>query len=660
MATDVNALTTVNPIHIGTGDGTNLAYGLPLFPVIGTARAGISNTSLSGPILDFELLVLFSRFKLHSYWIYLMGVLGPSIAFDLPASVLLSNLPSGEGQVQATLYSDQEILAGFGCGLAAGAGFSLAQQFYLPDKWYSPWKGSWKNALNLNVEFNIDVIQVLLYLIQALLGSKAEAKKIPADKAKKFDKYLTVGTVAAQAFSFFGGNNGKRFGPDKDVTATAQFVIPIDFFSFIPILKAFNKGLNKIVGSIQFGTQFRVLMPVTLTLDSFEVTSQDKTGKDISATYKPITYSGSVATAKGPSFPGTADPKRLTTHVTYTTAFTIALEFCFRITICKLLDRNIVLYSLDLLELMRLPRPSVTVAGSVSTDLLTGCALLPQMTLTFMSGPDPHYPLPDNTVVTDVKFKAFIVFGAPWEGKDNVDCMIETNPEIKGFPTSVKVRTGASDASFEYMFENGRIPTGDPNNPDSTAPPSATAPYATYVVRASLPPDPSQPCLDWEVTVPVTVLNRSLFTGFYDGTQAMGPPYNEAAGGAELNADPSKATGGAKVATYVVAKYEFPYAPGSTQANQVDINMYLLDADRNLHKGSDVAVTFDSGATANLSSPATVKVPLAMLGSAGTTFRLEWRSKGPETNYSSLFFLVLNGGGIYGQSEFWLHVWNWS
>src|SRR5262244_3043620 len=144
-------------ISIGTGDGTNLAYGLPLFPVIGTARAGISNTSLSAPILDFELLVLFSRFKLHSYWIYLMGVLGPSIAFDLPAGITLSNLPDGHGQVQATLGSGQEILAGFGCGLAAGAGFSLAQQFYLPDKWYSPWKGSWKDALNLNVEFNIDV-----------------------------------------------------------------------------------------------------------------------------------------------------------------------------------------------------------------------------------------------------------------------------------------------------------------------------------------------------------------------------------------------------------------------------------------------------------------------------------------------------------------------
>lgn len=46
-------------LHIGTGDGTNLAYGLPLFPVIGTARAGISNSGRSSPILDFEVTILF-------------------------------------------------------------------------------------------------------------------------------------------------------------------------------------------------------------------------------------------------------------------------------------------------------------------------------------------------------------------------------------------------------------------------------------------------------------------------------------------------------------------------------------------------------------------------------------------------------------------------
>jgi hypothetical protein len=274
--------------------------------------------------------------------------------------------------------------------------------------------------------------------------------------------------------------------------------------------------------------------------------------------------------------------------------------------------------------------------------------------MSFVSGPDPRYHLPANTVVTDVQFKGIIAFEEAWQGPA-ASITIETNPHIDGFPESTKILTGAFNASFAYTFHNNPIPTGDPNNPSSTISPSETSPYATYLVRASLPHDTAHPCADWEVTVPVMVQNRSLQTGFQAGTQAIGPAYNPQAG-AELNADQSKNPGKA-VASYVIAKYEFPYAPGSTAANGVQMKMYLLDADRNPHNGSNVIVTFDSGATANLSSPATVKVPLDL---DGNNFRLEWRSTGPETNYSSLFFLILDAGGIYGQSEFWLHIWNWS
>jgi hypothetical protein len=152
------------------------------------------------------------------------------------------------------------------------------------------------------------------------------------------------------------------------------------------------------------------------------------------------------------------------------------------------------------------------------------------------------------------------------------------------------------------------------------------------------------------------VQNRSLITGFQAGTQVNGPPDNLVAG-AELNADQSKNPDKA-VASYVVAKYEFPYAKGSAVPNGVEMKVYLLDANRNPHNGSDVVVTFlESGAIAHLSSPDTVTVPLDR---GGNSFKLEWRSTGPETNYSSLFFLIMDAGSIYGQSEFWLRVWNWS
>src|SRR5690242_554972 len=178
MGTNVDALTTAaTNLHIGTGEGANLAYGLPLFPGIGSARAGISNTDRSVSLLDFELTILFSRTKFHSFYTYLMGVLGPAIAFDLPANVTLTNV-NGQGEVDAALQSNQNVVAGFGCGLAAGAGFSLFQQFYLPEKWYSPWKLAWKTALDLTVQVNIDVIQLLLLLIKALIGIGNYLEKI--------------------------------------------------------------------------------------------------------------------------------------------------------------------------------------------------------------------------------------------------------------------------------------------------------------------------------------------------------------------------------------------------------------------------------------------------------------------------------------------------
>jgi hypothetical protein len=580
-----------------------------------------------------------------------MGVLGPAIAFNLPANVSFNNLAPGQGEVNATL-SNQDVVAGFGCGLAAGAGFSLLQQFYLPENWFSPWKFAWKTALNLSLDFNIDVVQVLLHLIEILIGRQNKARKILNKTKAKFDKYLQNGRVACQGFSFWGTSAG--FGPEKTTTATAKWTLPIDFLSFVPPFYAFTQAASKIRIYAQFGTELTVNMPVTLSLDSFDVTGGLQNPKDI-ARYGPITYDNSTAKAKGQPFFSGSKPTRLTTNVSYTTSFTITLQFFAKLEICKLFSKAVTTRSFDLLELMRLPRVGTEVIpGSVSTSIESGCVLIPQMTITFISGADPQFHLPANTVVTEVQFKGLIALSEPWQGKEKTEILIETNPPVDGFPTSTTISPGSESASFAYTFPNNPVPTGDPNKPDVS--PSLASPYATYLVTAYIKPNDSQPCDDWQATVPVMVQNRSLITGFQAGTQVNGPPDNLAAG-AELNADQSKNPGKA-VASYVVAKYEFPYAEGSAVPNGVEMKVYLLDANRNPHNGSDVVVTFlESGAIAHLSRPDTVTVPLDR---SGNSFKLEWRSTGPETNYSSLFFLIMDAGSIYGQSEFWLRVWNWS
>jgi len=639
-------------LTIGTGDNANLAYGLPLFPAIGSARAGISNTDKFGTLLDFEITILFSRTKLHASYTFLMGVLGPAIAFDLPANVTFGT-PSDPGLVQATLHN-QNVVAGFGVGLGAGAGFSLLQQFYLPESWFSPWKLAWKTALDLNLQFNVDVITVLLFLILKILGTKYNLAKTLGTTEKTFQKYMDNSLVAPSPFNFWGNSAG--FGPNPTTTATPQWVLPIDFLSFVPPFEAFTRLANRINTRVQLGTQFVVMMPVTLSLDSFDVTGGQNDPKGI-AHYGPITYDNATAKAKGSAFVPGSTVTRLTTNVTYVTSFTIALQFFMQFELCKLISKAVTTQGLDLLQLLGKPRPSTApISGSVSTNPQNGCILIPQMTMSFMSSElDPGYHLPVNTVVTELAAKGTIFLSDPWQGKQAAKVNIEITPAVPGFPAVAFINPGETFVTFEYTFRNVPIPTGDPNNPDSTVSPSQSSSNLSYLVTASVAPSAAEPCADWEVTAPVMVKNRAIGTGFQEGTPGAGPPDN-AIGGAQLNADQTKKPGNG-VTSFVVAKYQFPFPPGAKPVTNVKMNLYLLDADKNPHNGSDVAVTFDSGATANLSGPATVTVPLAI---AGNTFRLEWRSKGPETNYSSLFFLILDAGGTYGQAVLWLNVWNWS
>jgi hypothetical protein len=641
-------------LTIGTGDNANLAYGLPLFPAIGSARAGISNTDKFGTLLDFEITILFSRTKFHASYTFLMGVLGPAIAFNLPADVTFANPSPDSGEVAAALYN-QNVIAGFGIGLGAGAGFSLLQQFYLPENWYSPWKFAWKTALNLNLQFNVDIIAVLLLLIQKVLGPKFNLAKAVGTTEKNFQKYLKNALVAVSPFTFWGNSAG--FGPDSTTTVTPKWVLPIDFLSFVPPFQAFTRLANKINTRVQLGTQFVVMMPVTLALDSFDVTGGQNNPKGV-ARYGPITYNNTTAKAKGSAFVPGSTVTRLTTNVTYSTSFTIALQFFMQFEICKLISKAITTQGVDLLELLHLPRPGTApIPGSVSTNPQSGCVLIPQMTMSFMSSElDPAYNLPVNTVVTELAAKGAIFLSDPWQGQQPAKVNIEIKPAVPDFPEVAYINPGETFVTFEYTFHNSPIPTGDPNHPDSTASPSRTSSSASYLVTASVPPNEAQPCADWQVTAPVMVQNRAITTGFQDGTLGDGPPDNAGSGGAKLNVDQTKYPGKA-VASFVLAKYQFPYPPGGKPAGNVEMKMYLLDADKNPHNGSNVTVTFDSGATANLSSPATVTVPLAI---PGNTFRLEWRSTGPETKYSSLFFLILDAGFTYGQSVFWLNVWNWS
>jgi hypothetical protein len=645
-------------LSIGTGDNANLAYGLPLFPLIGAARAGISNTSRSNTILDFEFTILFSRTKFHSYYTYLMGALGPAISFELPATVTLTNLPlseGGGGLVQAALGPNQQVVAGLLIGIAAGAGFTLTQQLYLPQNWYSPWKFTWQTVFQLNESFETDILTLLLTLIEKLIGSGVSKGTISKATGSKLNNYLFYGKLAAQAFAFYDVND-VGFGPNAIAPAAPSITIPIDLVSMIPGLRNFVKALGKLVGQLEFGPQFSVLMPLGLELNDFELRGAQ--GGQTTATYGPISYQGRTAIAKGTE-KFTTTPDRFKTNVTYTARFTVALSFFFKITLCKLYSYQWTSGSLDLLALLNLPIPSSAVKGSVTTAVQSGCVLIPQMTLNFLSDQDPTQGNPgENTALAGTPVKVFISLGQSWAGPDT-DISLTISPQVSGFPSLVPIHRGDVSVVFTYTFQNQCIVSGDPDHPDLLIPPTTPSPYQSYLVTAKInAADPAQPCADWEVAAPVKLINRVMFVSLDDfdklNTPGDGPAYLPTAG-AQMNADISRKP--RDIYNYAKVGYSFPFAAGAGPLQGVPVRVYLLDETRK-PVGAQLKITFDSGATAVLTQPATLSVPLY---NTKRFFNLEWVQASPEdVNFSALFILVIDGGCGFGQAEFWVNAWNWA
>ncbi|AXC11916.1 hypothetical protein ACPOL_2600 [Acidisarcina polymorpha] len=639
-------------ISIGTSqDALDLADGLPLFPKVGTARAGISNTAQSSPLVDGSVTVLFLRTTISAYYEFLMGVIGPAVSFKFPGNeVALNNPPGGGGEVTVALGSDQKMIAGMAIGFVVGAGLTVSQEIYLPSSWYAPWKFAWRTVFELSLHIEIDFIKLLLELIQYLLGESGKDGYLTKDTSGKLTKYLGFGSEdeTAESFKFYAESDGS-LGPDRTISATPKYAIPIDLMNSIPVAKNFMKLLATIVGEVQFGPCLEIHMPVTLGLTGFTVTGGQGAGAP-PATYSPITYNGSTATAHGASFSSPAT--RFTTDVAYTTGFTVAVSYFFQISVMKVFNVQVNTGSLDLLNLLNLQVPPYEVPGSVSTEIATGCILTPQMSIAFSAGANAS--VPPNTVIAGSQFSCEVFLNEPWAG-DDTHITLSIYPEVAEFPMSVPIRHGNASAIFKHTIPNQLVIAGDPSDSTAKVPPSSTAPYQSYLVTATLPPNDLQPCFDWEVTAPLKLLNRVLSVKFYSGTSGEGPVWNPQAG-AVLNADPNYPPQG--VFNGAAAFYSFPSVPGQT-STEAPITISLYNDERKLHPRSDVWIIFSNGKTAKLAPSATLTLPIPA-NTAATHFAVEWRSMGEPVNYSSRFYLVFDGGEAYGQTEFWLTVWNWS
>jgi hypothetical protein len=312
--------------------------------------------------------------------------------------------------------------------------------------------------------------------------------------------------------------------------------------------------------------------------------------------------------------------------------------------------------SLDLTYLLFRIRQSSfpNVPGQVSTGVRGGCVLTPNMTLTFARSNGP-----DTDIQTGEEGKGTVTL-AGFSSPEAAIVNLTIEPPVADFPSSVTIPARSQSAPFFFKFPNQCLATGNRNDPSETAPPSPISPVQTYLVSAKLTPPSSNPCSDYEVEAPLNILNRFLRCQGAPSTEpaSAAPPWDPRAS-AIIKADiydPNAPTGGF-LASLILW---FPFIAGESR-DPVPITFTLLDENRQPYAGSDVEVIAPAGRVSLKPSGTLLVTLFERYGSgANSNAAIFWSSKGRYTGYSNRFYLIVNAGCPYGQTEFWLDVFNWS
>lgn len=649
-----NSETNPFSIPIGTSDPTDLCQGLPLAPLLGT-RAGATGATRSRKLFDVGATILVTRFNVSSYYSWGFGVCGPSIAFlSRNVDVLRENL-GNRGQLTLNFNEGLEMQAGLFVGAFIGFGLTLSVQLYLPRPWYKVWSFAWRDAFAINVALNVDFLSLLVQLIQYMLSRNSKSS-FAADNQNRLRDTLPD---LKQTFAMIDAV-GSRNTVEKDLTATPQLTLPFNLVNYFPPLKALNDSLGKIGGGVSVGPSLLLQFPVKFNFRRFTVEGglegRDQTAD---ADYGGVNYNGRRLVATGPArFETGVKPSKITSHVNYETRFAFGISVHFKVGVAKLFNLEVNSASLDLSYLLSGIRErdrTLSVDNSVSTGVAGSCVLTPNMTLSF-EGSDGS-----RTNLTTGQPLRGMVRLPGFRSTRNTDVRVEIEPPISGFPTKLTIPAGANSVSFQYTFQNQCIATGNRNNLSESTPPSPETPLQTYTVGARVPNDevPTD-CGDYHVQAPLNISERFIRFQRTSATAAgPAPPWDRLAG-ATINADPRLPGGGSKSDSATFSLW-FPYL-GSEPDARVPVTFTLLDENRQPYARSNVLILSFQGLPPSTLRPSVTGTVLLARNAGGILagVNLAWRSRGPATGYANRFYILVNAGCRFGQTEVWLDVWNWS
>ena len=637
-------------IPIGTSDPLDLSSGLPLFPGLGTARAGIAASSRSYKLFDIPILIICTRLKLTLYGGYGFGIVGPAIAFlSKDVSVARDNI-GNEGQLTLTFKDGLQMEAGAFMGAYVSGGVTATLQVYLPRPWYKVWAFTWVTAFTIRKDFKIDLLKLLFKLISYLLSKKPDGASFKADDKNK----LQETKLGVQGFSMVGNASGVT----RNLRATPELVAPINIANYIPNMREVNLLLAKIDGEISFGPAAHLQYPVTFNFTGFTVEGSVLGASEADYDRGLEYLNRNQVTARGNrQFNLRENPSKFTTHVEYQTSVRLGLSIFAKVKVAKFFSIGTNTPSLDLTFLLyRRPedRNGAKVPNKVTSNVGGGCVLTPNMTLRFQG--------PDNTleIRTGQLAKGRITL-AGFQMPKEVTVGLTIEPSVDYFPTSVKIPAGANSIEFPFTFRNQFMLTGNRDNLSELASPSALSPLQDYRVRATLLEDNLPACSDYQADSPLSITNRFIRCQRFLNTAAGAAPLWDPLASATIKGDINdpNAPGGQN---FALALLWFPYV-STEQPQTVPVTFTLLDENREPYSRSSVEIL--AGGDRKLLTPScTLNVTLLSEQQAPNarvqSFVVQWLSKGKHTEYSNRFYLIVDAGCQYGQAEFWLDVYNWS
>ena len=314
--------------------------------------------------------------------------------------------------------------------------------------------------------------------------------------------------------------------------------------------------------------------------------------------------------------------------------------------------------SLDLTNLLfRRQNPTLPVDNQVSTKVSGGCVLSPNMRLRFTNLSDGLEIKTGETGVGVITLSGLV-------SRVPVTVALEITPPVPSFPTSVNVDANTQNVKFFFRFANQCLLSGNPDNPGEMQSPGPLSPVTTYSVRAWLlrPPTDVLCGSDYQTVTPLSITNRYISCQRWSTPPGDAPAWDPLAGvtiKADID-DPRAPSGGAAV----FANLWFPYVGGENEQT-VPLRFTLLDENRQPYTNSGVELII--GQQRGILSPTqTMNVVLMDPKDRGNpprgnaSFFVHWKRKGPNTGYTNRFHLIVDAGCQFGQTEFWINVFNWS